>query len=380
MRHQSKLPDVGTTIFTVMSKMAADHNAINLSQGYPDFPSDPALIELVVKAMRDGLNQYAPMPGLLSLREAISEKTASLYGRFYDPVSEITITAGATQALFTALSAFIYPGDEVILFAPAYDSYLPAVELYGGKARIVQMRPPAYRPNWEEVASLITEKTKMLVINSPHNPTGTVWSSEDMTALEELAVKHDLLVLSDEVYEHIIFDGIEHQSACKYEALAERSLVTASFGKTFHNTGWKLGYCLAPARLMEEFRKVHQYNVFSVNRPVQEGLAVYLKDPQNYLTLGQFYQQKRDHFLRSVSSSKFQILPSSGTYFQLMDYSSISDEGDVRFAERLTVEKGLATIPTSVFNPDGEDFKQLRVCFAKTTDTLDKAAEIINAM
>ncbi|PQB05646.1 methionine aminotransferase [Aureitalea marina] len=380
MSHLSKLPDVGTTIFTVMSKMAVDHNAINLSQGYPDFPSDPALIELVVRAMRDGLNQYAPMPGLLSLREAISEKTASLYGRLYDPVSEVTVTAGATQALFTAISAFIYPGDEVILFAPAYDSYLPAVELYGGKARVVQMKPPAYKPDWEEVESLITDRTKMLVINSPHNPTGTVWDEQDMKTLQDLAVRYDFMVLSDEVYEHIIFDGIHHQSASKFEALAQRSLVTASFGKTFHNTGWKLGYCLAPSGLMEEFRKVHQYNVFSVNRPVQEGLAAYLKDPRNYLNLGQFYQEKRDHFLKMVSGSRFELLPSSGTYFQLLDYSSISDEGDVQFAESLTVEKGLATIPTSVFNPGGEDFRQLRVCFAKTTETLDKAAEIINAV
>ena len=376
----SKLPNVGTTIFTVMSKMAADHQAINLSQGYPDFPSDPYLIELVAKAMRDGLNQYAPMPGLPALREAISEKTNALYGRYYDPDSEITVTAGATQALFTAISAFVYPGDEVILFAPAYDCYLPAVELYGGIGKVVQMTPLAFKPDWDEVNQLINEKTRMIVINTPHNPTGTTWQDSDMLELQRLAVKNDLIVLSDEVYEHIIFDNLPHQSASKYDELARRSLVTASFGKTFHNTGWKLGYCLGPEELMIEFKKVHQYNVFSVNRPVQEGLAQYLENPKHYLQLGDFYQQKRDHFLGAISSSRFKMVPSSGTYFQLLDYSDITDESDVEFATRLTKEKGLAAIPTSVFNPSGADYRQLRVCFAKSTDTLDKAAEIINAI
>lgn len=376
----SKLPNVGTTIFTVMSKMATEHQAINLSQGYPDFPSDPYLIELVAKAMHDGLNQYAPMPGLPALREAISQKTNSLHNRYYDPGSEITVTAGATQALFTAISAFVYPGDEVILFAPAYDCYLPAIELYGGEAKVVQMAPPDYKPNWDSVSELISNKTRMIVINTPHNPTGTTWEEADMIELQRLAVEHDLIVLSDEVYEHIIFDELTHQSASKYSELSQRSLVTASFGKTFHNTGWKLGYCLAPEHLMVEFKKVHQYNVFSVNRPVQEGLAQYLQVPSHYLQLGDFYQQKRDHFLSAISSSRFKVIPSSGTYFQLMDYSDITNESDVEFATRLTKEKGLATIPTSVFNPSGEDFRQLRVCFAKTSETLDKAAEIINAI
>ncbi|NND64271.1 MAG: aminotransferase class I/II-fold pyridoxal phosphate-dependent enzyme, partial [Flavobacteriaceae bacterium] len=271
----SKLPNVGTTIFTIMSKMAADHGAINLSQGFPNFPGDPVLIEMVSKAMKDGFNQYAPMPGDLKLREMISNKLESLYRKNYDPTTEITVTAGATQAIFTAIAAIINAGDEVIVFAPAYDCYEPAIELFGGKSIPVQLNPPLFTPNWGEVEQKITSKTRMIVINSPHNPSGMVFTENDMLELQRLAEIHDLLVISDEVYEHIIFDGREHQSAAKFDDLSNRTFITASFGKTFHNTGWKLGYCVAPKPLMKEFKKVHQYNVFSVNHPIQKGLAEY---------------------------------------------------------------------------------------------------------
>lgn len=358
--------------------MAAEFGALNLSQGFPNFPSDPVLIDAVCRAMREGYNQYAPMQGDLKLREVLSEKVFSLYGKRYHPAHEMTITAGATQAIFTAIAATIHPGDEVIVFAPAYDCYEPAIELFGGIAKPIQLRPPFYKPDWEAVSSQISAKTKMIIINSPHNPSGMLFTKEDMLHLQELAEKHNLLVISDEVYEHIIFDGEVHQSAARFEALSKRSFITASFGKTFHNTGWKMGYCLAPRELTEEFQKVHQYNVFSVNHPVQKGLAEYLQIPKHYLELSQFYEAKRDVFLKAIQSSRFNFTPSKGTYFQLLDYSSISDEGDVDFAERLTKEYKIATIPTSVFNKNKEDFKQLRVCFAKTEETLEKAASILN--
>jgi methionine aminotransferase len=378
MKIQSKLPDVGTTIFTVMSKMATDHGAINISQGFPDFPVDPELVELVVKHMRDGHNQYAPMPGLLSLRERIAHKTGALYDRHYDPISEITVTAGATQAIFTAMAAVISPGDEVILFDPAYDCYGPTVELLGGVPVHLQLEAPLYSPDWKQVEEHINSRTRMVVINSPHNPTGTTLALSDMHELERLAVEHDLIVLSDEVYEHIIFDDLAHQSVARFPELAVRSFITASFGKTFHTTGWKLGYCLGPEHLMTEFRKVHQFNVFSVNHPVQAALSDYLQDERRYLDLGAFYQRKRDHFLKAIAGSRFKFKPSSGTYFQLLDYSAITDEADTEYAKRLVTEHGLATIPTSVFNQGGEDARLLRVCFAKTVETLDKAAAIIN--
>lgn len=374
----SKLPNVQTTIFTVMSKMAADYNAINLSQGFPNFESDPILIDAVSKAMKDGYNQYAPMQGDLGLRERISEKIEKLYQKKYHPTTQITITAGATQAIFTAIAAMIHPGDEVIVFAPAYDCYEPAIELFGGISKPIQLQPPFYRPNWDEVAQNISAKTKMIIINSPQNPSGMLFTKEDMLQLEYLAEKHNLLVLSDEVYEHIIFEGEKHQSAALFEALSQRTFITASFGKTFHNTGWKLGYCVAPEVLMKEFQKVHQYNVFCVNHPIQKGLATYLENPDHYLGLPNFYQQKRDLFLDLIKASRFTWVPSKGTYFQLLDYSNITTEKDILFAEKLTKEYKIATIPTSVFNKNLEDFKQLRVCFAKTDETLQKAAAILN--
>lgn len=374
----SKLPNVSTTIFSVMSKMAADFNAINLSQGFPNFESDPNLIELVAKAMRDGHNQYAPMPGDLLLRERISEKIKTLHKKYYSPDTEITITAGATQAIFTAIAATIQKGDEVIIFTPAYDCYEPSVELFGGKGITVQLTPPFYKPDWEVVRSKISTNTKMVIINSPHNPSGMLFVEEDMLQLQIIAEENNLLVISDEVYEHIIFDGEVHQSAAKFQALAARTFITASFGKTFHNTGWKLGYCVAPENLMTEFKKVHQYNVFCVNNPMQKALASYLKQPAHYLQLGDFYQQKRDYFNELLKDSRFNIIPSKGTYFQLLEYAEITDEHDVAFAERLTKEFGIATIPTSVFNAEKQDFKQLRVCFAKTEETLRAAAVILN--
>ena len=373
----SKLPNVSTTIFTVMSQMANSYNAINLSQGFPNFEAHPILIELVSQAMQKGYNQYAPMPGLPSLRSIIAEKTNALYGYEYHPESEVTITSGATQAIFTIISTFVAPGDEVIIFKPAYDSYEPSIELFGGTVIPVQLSAPDFKVNWEEVASKISKRTKMVIINTPHNPSGTVLSKNDMLQLEKLLKGTDIILLSDEVYEHIIFDQQKHESACKYPGLAERAFITASFGKTFHTTGWKMGYCLAPAALMKEFRKVHQFNVFCSNHPIQFALAEYLKTPENYLSLSDFYQQKRDLFLSLVKDSRFSYTPASGTYFQLLDYSDITNEADVDFAERLTKEHGIASIPVSVFNLDQKDDHVLRFCFAKTEDTLKRAAEIL---
>ena len=376
----SKLPNVTTSIFAVMSKMANDNNALNLSQGYPNFKSDPLLLELVSQAMEQGYNQYAPMQGDLGLRIEISKKVENLHQKKYNPETEITVTAGATQAIFTVISAVINYGDEVIIFTPAYDCYGPTIELFGGKVVPIQLKSPLFSPNWEEVSEKITNKTKMIVINSPHNPSGRLLLEEDMLQLQHLAEKHDLLVLSDEVYEHIIFDGNIHQSAAKFPELSKRTFITASFGKTFHNTGWKLGYCLAPENLMIEFQKVHQYNVFSVNHPMQRALATYLKTEHHYLDLSSFYQQKRDYFLNLIKDSRFKVIPSDGTYFQLLDYSIITDESDLSFSERLTKENKLATIPTSVFNANQEDFKQVRICFAKTEETLAAAAKILNSI
>ncbi|AVI50792.1 methionine aminotransferase [Pukyongia salina] len=376
----SKLPELTTTIFTVMSKMAQEYGAINLSQGFPDFHGDPLLVDLVERAMREGYNQYAPMPGDPQLRAQIASKLNNNYGSNYSEETDITITAGATQAIFTAIAASIHKGDEVIVFSPAYDCYEPAVSLFEGVSRQIQLRPPNYSPDWEEVERSIGPKTKMIIVNSPHNPSGMLFSKEDMEELQRISVKHQLLVISDEVYEHIIFDGNIHNSAARFPELAERTFITASFGKTFHNTGWKIGYCAAPKVLMEEFRKVHQYNVFSVNHPIQKALATYLQDAQTYEDLAAFYQQKRDLFLDLISSSRFKYVPSKGTYFQLLDYSEISSEGDIAFAEWLTKEKGLASIPTSVFNANGEDFHQIRLCFAKKEETLEQAAAILNSI
>ena len=377
MKFESKTPNFTDSIFTVMGKMAVDYNAINLSQGFPNFPSDPALIALVDQAMADGYNQYAPMAGVLDLRKAISHKIEKLHNHRYNPHTEITLTVGATQAIFTILATTINSGDEVIIFTPAYDCYAPTVELFGGKVVPVQLHPPHFNVNWEEVANKISEKTKMIIINSPHNPTGMLFSKEDMLQLQDLATQNDLMVLSDEVYEHIIFDGEQHQSAARFPQLAARSFITASFGKTFHNTGWKMGYCVAPEALMKEFQKVHQFVVFCVNHPTQIALSTYLKDEENYLNLPDFYQQKRDLFLTLMKDSHFKIIPTKGTYFQILDFSEISDTNDIDFSERLLKTHGIATIPTSVFNVGNRDFKQVRVCFAKTDETIAQATGIL---
>lgn len=377
MNFKSKLPNVGTTIFTVMSALAKEHNAINLSQGFPNYPSSQKLNDLVASAMNNGYNQYAPMAGNLELRLAISNKYKLLYKSTYHPEKEITVTAGATQAIYTIISAFVRPNDEVILFKPAYDCYEPAVEINGGKVIPIQLSAPNYKVNWQEVASKISSKTKMILINSPHNPSGTIWSKEDMLQLQKLTKDTNIIVLSDEVYEHIVFDDVQHQSVCLFQDLKQRSFITASFGKTFHNTGWKIGYCCAPEYLMSEFRKVHQFNVFSVHHPSQKGIADYMQDAETYLSLDTFFQRKRDLFLNLISESRFKFRPSQGTYFQVLDYSDITDEYDFDFAKRLTKEFKIAAIPLSVFNEDGKDDKVLRFCFAKTNDTLKKAADVL---
>ncbi|MES2138566.1 MAG: methionine aminotransferase [Bacteroidota bacterium] len=374
----SKLPNVGTTIFTVMSKLASDNNAINLSQGFPDFSCNEELIGLVNKHMLKGNNQYAPMAGLMSLREIIAEKTEDLYSAKYDPETEITITAGGTQAIFTAISAMIREGDEVIIFEPAYDCYKPAIELNGGKTIFLQLKAPLYSIDWEEVKKVINYRTKMIIINTPHNPTGSIMTAADMAKLEKLTKGTEIVIVSDEVYEHIIFDGYEHQSVARFPKLAERSFIISSFGKTYHATGWKMGYCVAPKKLMAEFRKVHQFVVFCVNTPIQYALAEFLKNKKNYLGLGSFYQKKRDYFNKMIKNSNFKLEPASGTYFQLLNYSAISKEKDSNFAIRLTKEFGIASIPVSMFYHHSIDNKMLRFCFAKKEETLEKAAEILN--
>lgn len=374
---QSKLPEVPTSIFSVMSALAHKENALNLSQGFPDFESDKNLINMVHKAMVNGKNQYAPMPGIFSLRQAISNKMEHLYGVSYNPETEITITAGATQAIFTAIAATVKKDDEVLIFKPAYDCYEPTIQLFGGKAIAVQLDPESFIIDWKLVKSLITDKTRMIIVNTPHNPSGRILTAIDMLQLENILKDTNILLLSDEVYEHIIFDGELHQTAALYPVLAERAFITASFGKTFHNTGWKIGYCLAPKELMAEFRKVHQFNVFSVNHPTQVALAEYLKTPSNYLNLNNFYQQKRDLFLSLIKDTRFEFTPSKGTYFQLLNFKNITDESDYDFAIRLTKEQKIASVPISVFNENGLDTKVLRFCFAKTDETIKKAAEIL---
>ncbi|VVU99543.1 MULTISPECIES: methionine aminotransferase [Mesonia] len=380
MNLSSKLPNVGTTIFTKMSKLAQEYNAINLSQGFPDFPPNPKLVELVKQALDNNHHQYAPLAGLGSLRETLAEKLNNSYQLKYSAEHEITITAGATQAIFTAISAFIQPNDEVIVFKPAYDCYEPAIELYGGKPVLVEMRAPEYKIDWQEVSAKINANTKMIVINTPHNPTGTVLEKEDLLQLQQLTENTNILILSDEVYEHLIYDGKEHQSVARFPELAKRSLITYSFGKTFHVTGWKIGYCVAPKVLMKEFRKVHQYNVFCVNHPMQWALNEYLQNPEHYIELSAFYQEKRDFFLAQIKGSRFQFIPAQGTYFQTASYKNISNEKDTDFALRLIKEKGLATIPVSVFNKNQKDEQILRFCFAKKKATLLKAAEIITSI
>lgn len=371
----SKLPGTGTNIFSVMSKLAEEHKAINLSQGFPDYEADPKLIEYVADAMKQGFNQYAPMPGLPVLRELISEKMNSLYGADYHPETEVTVTAGGTQAIFTALTTYINAGDEVIIFEPAYDCYAPAVKMLGGLVKPYQLAPPNYEIDWEMVKKLFSANTKMIILNSPQNPTGCVLSEKDIKALIKLTKNTDIIILSDEVYEHIIFDGKKHQSVALYPELRERSFIVASFGKLLHTTGWKLGYCLAPEALMKEFRKVHQFNVFSVNTPMQLGVARYLKDPETYLGLSAFFQQKRDLFRSLLTETKFKLLPCNGSYFQCVSYEHLSDEKDVAMAERLVKEYGVASIPVSAFYIRNTDHHVLRFCFAKKQETLEKAVE-----
>lgn len=369
----SKLPSVGTTIFTTMSALAAELGAINLSQGFPDYECSPELIELVNKAMKDGHNQYAPMAGVLALREQIAAKTERLYGAKYDPITEITVTAGGTQAIFTAISTVVNPNDEVIVFEPAFDCYAPAIKLMGGMVKSLALEPPDYRIDWGMVKKLITNRTKLIIINSPHNPTATILQQEDIDALTALVKDQDIFILSDEVYEHLIYDGATHRSMARYPELAQRSFIVASFGKLFHATGWKVGYCMAPAYLMSEFRKIHQFLVFSVNSAVQVGIAEYLKDENVYLGLPDFFQEKRDHFSRGLAQTGFELLPSAGSYFQLAKYGHLTNESDVDFSLRLTREAGVACIPVSVFYTNNTDHQIIRFCFAKKHETLDNA-------
>ena len=372
----SRLPDVGTTIFTVMSRLAAEHGAINLSQGFPDFSPPQRLIERVTHHMASGANQYAPMAGALPLRQAIFAKVESLYGARYDVETDITVTAGATQAIFTAVAACVRPGDEVIAFAPVYDSYGPAVRLAGGELRCALLRFPDYRPDWDEVRAMIGPRTRMIIVNTPHNPTGTVWSASDIAVLAELTRGTDIVVVADEVYEHMAFDGARHESIARHAELRQRSFVISSFGKTYHCTGWKIAYCLAPPGLSTEFRKAHQFVVFAVNHPVQLAIADFMTAvPEFARDLARFYQGKRDFFRQQLAASRLRLLPCAGTYFQLADYSQISDLPDVEFARWLTVEHGVAAIPVSVFSPRGEDHRVVRFCFAKNDRTLSAAGE-----
>jgi len=376
----SKLPNVSTTIFSVMSALAKEHNAINLSQGFPDFNPHPVVLEEMEKALRASNNQYALMTGNILLRERIAEKAESLYNAKVEPDTEITITAGGTQAIFTAILSVIREDDEVILFAPAYDSYAPAVELTGGKAIFYDLESPEYKVDWQKVKRLINQRTKMIIINTPHNPSGTTLKASDMVELEKLTKGSDIIIISDEVYEHIVFDEAKHESVLRYPKLAERSFVIGSFGKTYHTTGWKIGYCIAPKNLMNEFRKVHQFNVFSVNSIAQVAFAEVLKRKELYLELNSFYQQKRDYFRKAIQSSRFNLLKCEGTYFQLVSYSKISDERDLEFVKRMTRDIGVAAIPVSVFYRHHIDNSIIRFCFAKEEETLKRAAEKFTKM
>jgi methionine aminotransferase len=371
----SKLPAVGTTIFTVMSRLAADLGAINLSQGFPDFDCDPELVEAVARHMRAGRNQYAPMQGVPALREAIAAKYEHFYGRRYDPESEVTVTSGGTEAIFDAVAAVVRPGDEVIVLDPCYDSYVPAIELSGGVPVVVPLTFPEYAVDWTAVRGAITPRTRLLILNSPHNPSGAVLTLADIRELEALVAGTDLLIVSDEVYEHIIFDAVRHESMARHPSLAARSFIVGSFGKTYHTTGWKVGYAVAPAALSAEFRKVHQFVTFATNTPVQYALAEFLSSRRGLEELAPFFQAKRDLFLRLMEGSRFRPLACRGSYFQLMDYSAITDEGDAAFAVRLTKEHGVASIPTSALLYRASPPKVLRFCFAKKDDTLERAAE-----
>ncbi|MEM7573792.1 MAG: methionine aminotransferase [Bacteroidota bacterium] len=375
MRITSKLPEVGTTIFSVMSRLANKHGAINLSQGFPNFPVDQQLKYLINQYVQADFNQYAPMIGLLELREAIATKKESLYGIQLDPETEITITNGATEGIYNAFAALIRPGDEVIVFEPAYDCYIPTIELHGGVPRVVRLQSPDYGIDWQQVQDLINPRTRMIVINTPHNPTGSVLSRADLKNLAAITQNTEVLVLSDEVYQHLIYDGVPHESVFRYPDLYRRSIVTMSFGKTFHATGWRVGYVIAPAEITAEIRKVHQFNTYSIIRPLQHALADYLQEPEHYLALPDFFQRKRDLFRAAMAATPFQLLECGGTYFQCASYAHLSDMGDHEYARWLTQEKGVAVIPISAFNSDGTDERIIRFCFAKTDDLLLEAAE-----
>lgn len=378
----SKLPAVSTTIFSVMSALANEFQAVNLGQGFPDFPCDPALPAAVSRAMAEGLNQYPPMPGLPALREQIAAKIAQTYGHRYDVANEITVTAGATQAIMTALLACVHPGDEVIVIEPAYDSYVPSIQLAGGIPVFVSMElgDKGYSIPWDQIRAKITAKTRLLMLNSPHNPTGSVLTPADIAELQAIVQDSKLLLISDEVYEHMVFDDGRHESLARYPDLAERCFIISSFGKTFHVTGWKVGYVTAPAALMAEFRKVHQYNVFTVNTPMQAGLAAYLQNPAPYLELPAFYQHKRDLFRDGLKDTRFRLLPCAGTYFQCVDYSAMSAASELDFAKELTKSAGVAAIPVSAFYQGGKDSGIVRFCFAKQESTLNNAIERLQTL
>lgn len=377
---QSRLPEVGTSIFTVMSKMALDHGAINLSQGFPDFPVSEELIELIYKNMRDGHNQYAPMPGAPALKQSIAKVVFETYNRPTDPDTEIIVTAGGTEALYSAIAAFIRQGDEVIILDPAYDSYDPSVRLNGGVAVHVNLKAPTFHVPWDEVKSKINSRTKAIMINTPHNPTGSVMAPQDMITLQNIAIENDIIVISDEVYERLIYEDKKHESVLKYPELAKRSIAAFSFGKTFHATGWKVGYTVAPPALTTEIRKAHQFITFAVNTPVQLAIATYLLNPENYLNLGKFYQKKRDFFLDQIKGSSFETLPCYGSYFQLLSYKNISAKSEIEMAEWMTMEHKVASIPVSVFYKDGTNQQLLRFCFAKKEETLEKAGKILRKL
>jgi methionine transaminase len=372
---QTKLPAVGTTIFTVMSTLAAEKGAVNLGQGFPDFDCDPKLVNAVTDAMTRGLNQYPPMTGVPALRDAVAAKVEAMYGRKYDPATEITITAGATQAIITAVLAVVRPGDEVIVLEPCYDSYVPNIELAGGTVVRVPLVPGTFRPDFAKIAAALNPRTRAILVNTPHNPSATVWTREEMLQLQDLLAPTDTLLISDEVYEHMVFDGQLHQSAARFPGLAARAFIVSSFGKTYHVTGWKVGYVAAPASLTTEFRKVHQFNVFTVNTPVQHAFAAYMADPQPYLQLPAFYQRKRDLFREGLGRTKFRVLPSEGSYFQCVDISAVSRLGEADFCKWLTTEIGVAAIPLSAFYGDGFDQRVVRFCFAKKDETLKTAIE-----
>ena len=376
---ESRLPKVGTTIFTVMSALAQEHGAVNLGQGFPDFDCDPRLLDAVDRAMRGGLNQYPPMAGVPALRERISEKMESIYGRRYDPATEVTVTAGATQAILTAILALVHPGDEVIVLDPSYDSYDPNIVLAGATPVHVPLVPGSFAPDFERIAAALSPKTRAIVINSPHNPSGTCWSAGDMQRLAELLRPTGALVISDEVYEHMVFEG-EHQSVARFPELAARSVVVSSFGKTYHVTGWKVGYAAAPAALSAEFRKVHQFNVFTVNTPMQHGIAAFMADPSHHLGLPAFYRAKRDRFRAGLEKTRLRPLPCQGTYFQCVDYSAVSDKPEAEFCRWLTTEIGVAAIPLSAFYADAFEQRIARFCFGKKDETLALAIERLAAL